>query len=83
MLSLLTHTLSCTLPSLSLCSLGNWLTFLNERAPPLVFVLLVVGPTLSGLQLTEGFVDVEKFFWAAFGLWVRPCCRAVGGALEY
>ena len=62
-----------------LCSLGNWLTFLNERAPPLVFVLIAVGPTLSGLQLTEGFVDVEKFIWAALGLWVRPASVVVGG----
>ena len=43
-----------------------------------MFVLLAVGPTLSGLQLTEGFVDVEKFLWAAIGLWVRPCCEHVG-----
>ena len=48
-----------------------------------MFVLIAVGPTLSGLQLTEGFVDVEKFFWAAFGLWVRPNYGCVGGALEY
>lgn len=44
-----------------------------------MFVLIAVGPTLSGLQLTEGFVDVEKFFWAAFGLWVRPNCGDVAG----
>ena len=68
-----------TPPPPSLCSLGNWLTFLNERAPPLVFVLIAVGPTLSGLQLTEGFVDVEKFIWAALGLWVRPASVVVGG----
>lgn len=48
-------------------SLSNWLIFLNERAPPLIFVLLAAGPCLSGLSATEGRIDLEKFLWALVG----------------
>jgi 4-hydroxybenzoate polyprenyltransferase len=51
-------------------SLASWKTFLNERAPPVVFVLLALGPTLTGLKMVEGFVDFEKLLWAGFGLWL-------------
>ena len=52
-------------------SLSNWVTFLTERAPPLVFVLLAAGPSLSGLYLTESYINTEKFIWALIGQLVR------------
>ena len=33
-------------------SLKSWLVFFNERAPPLVYLLLAAGPCLSGLSFT-------------------------------
>ena len=44
-------------------SVKNWILFINERAPPLVFLLLAVLPTASGLKLCEGWVDYEKLAW--------------------
>ena len=52
---------------LKLCSLFNWLKFMNERAPPAVFLLLASGPCLSGLIMTQGYVDVEKALWSVIG----------------
>lgn len=49
------------------CSLSNWATFLKERAPPVVFLLLAIGPCLSGLYATEDHIDLEKFSWALVG----------------
>jgi len=43
------------------------MTFLLERAPPPIFLLLSSGPCLSGLYMTQGYVDVEKFVWAVLG----------------
>ena len=37
--------------------------FIYERAPPLVFFLLAILPTASGLKLSEGFIDYEKLAW--------------------
>lgn len=44
-------------------SIKNWILFVNERAPPLVFLLLAMLPTASGLKLCEGLVDYEKLAW--------------------
>lgn len=44
-------------------SMKNWILFINERAPPLVFLLLAILPTASGLKLSEGFVDYAKLAW--------------------
>ncbi|XP_064382251.1 uncharacterized protein LOC135331124 [Halichondria panicea] len=49
-------------------SLHNWLVFLYERAPPLVFGLLAAGPCLSGLMYAEGSVDWDKFAWGLIGM---------------
>ena len=40
---------------------------MNERAPPAVFLLLASGPCLSGLIMTQGYVDVEKALWSVIG----------------
>ncbi len=45
----------------------NWVTFLGERAPPLVFLLLSAGPCLSGLSTVEGKVHLDKFLWSLVG----------------
>lgn len=54
-----------------LFSLRNWLTFLLERAPPLVFLLLASGPCLSGLYTVQGYIDVGTFIWGLIGELVR------------
>ena len=48
-------------------SLGNWAIFLLERAPPFVFLLLSAGPCLTGLYMTQGYINIEKFIWAFMG----------------
>ena len=40
---------------------SRWLTFLNERAPPLVFALLGGGPVVSSLYLYNDRFDWLKF----------------------
>lgn len=58
------------LNQLPFSSLGNWLIFLSERAPPLVFGLLAAGPCLSGLVQAQGSVNWEKLLWALIGVLV-------------
>jgi len=48
----------------------NWVSFLNERAPPVVYILLSFFPAVSGLKLAEGLVDYEKLGWGTTGLLV-------------
>jgi 4-hydroxybenzoate polyprenyltransferase len=48
-------------------SIFNWVQFLNERAPPLIFLLLAAGPCLTALQVIEGNIDWEKLWWALPG----------------
>ena len=48
----------------------NWVSFLNERAPPVAYILLSFFPAVSGLKLAEGFVDFEKLGWGTTGLLV-------------
>ena len=55
---------------MTLCSAANWLTFLLERAPPAVFLLLATGPCLSGLHMVQGYVDWERAGWAVGGMLV-------------
>lgn len=59
------------LSAVSTSSLGSWLTFLMERAPPLIFILLAAGPCLTCLYATEGYINPEKFMWALIGQLVR------------
>lgn len=47
------------------------MTFLLERAPPLVFLLLASGPCLSGLYTVQGYIDVGTFIWGLIGELVR------------
>ncbi|XP_065897804.1 uncharacterized protein [Dysidea avara] len=49
-------------------SVKNWVSFLNERAPPVAYILLSFFPAVSGLKLAEGFVDFEKLGWGTTGL---------------
>lgn len=74
----LSYTLNLTFKPLFclLHSLENWLQFLWERAPPLVFGLLASGPCLSGLYLTAGHIPKEKFVWALLGELVSWGVRA-------
>lgn len=46
------------------------MTFLLERAPPLVFVLLAAGPCFSSLYMTEGVINIEKLVWGFLGQFV-------------
>ena len=50
------------------------MTFLGERAPPLMFLLLSAGPCLSGLVVVEEYVNKEKFAWALLGELVSGGC---------
>ena len=52
------------------CSVKNWVLFLNERAPPVVYILLSFFPAVSGLKLAEGVVNYEKLGWGTTGLLV-------------
>lgn len=63
MITVSAHTVSSYIP----LSFSNWVTFLMERAPPLVFILLAAGPCLSGLYIIEGYINIEKFIWAVVG----------------
>ena len=58
-------------------SLRNWLTFLMERAPPAVFLLLAAGPCLSGLYTVQGHINISTFIWGLVGELVRK--REDGG----
>ena len=57
------------------------MTFLMERAPPLVFLLLAAGPCLSGLQAVEGHIDLTKFLWAVIGELVSDRVRCTSNTL--
>lgn len=76
--------LSADLCNHSLCllldSLRNWLTFLMERAPPAVFLLLAAGPCLSGLYTVQGHINISTFIWGLVGELVRR--REDGGKRE-
>lgn len=58
--------------SLSVCihsmlfSIRNWMIFLNERAPPLVFLMIAAGPSLTGMYHVQNYIDWEKFLWGLF-----------------
>ena len=52
-------------------SLRNWLTFLMERAPPVVFLLLAAGPCLSGLYTVQGHINIGTFLWGLVGELVK------------
>ena len=47
-------------------AIRNWTIFLNERAPPLVFLMMAAGPSLTAMYHVQGFLDWEKFFWGLF-----------------
>ena len=46
-------------------SVRNWMIFLNERAPPPLFLMTTAGLSLigTGMFYVQGFIDWEKFFW--------------------
>ncbi len=54
------------------------MTFLLERAPPPIFLLLSSGPCLSALYINEGFVDLEKFVWSVIGQLVSIERKIIG-----
>ena len=54
-------------------SIRNWLILINERAPPIVYLLLAAGACLSGLQLFQDRVAPWELSWGIVGQLVRSC----------
>eukprot|EP00731_Ephydatia_muelleri_P011078 Em0005g1664a len=48
-------------------SIKNWLILINERAPPIVYLLLAAGACLSGLQLFQDRVAPWELSWGIVG----------------
>ena len=61
---------SCFVFILFLSSGANWLTFFYERAPPLVFLLLSLGPVCSSQALVIGHIDLPRLILGTTGFLV-------------
>lgn len=65
-------------------TLSRWITFLNERAPPLAFALLASGPVLSSQYVFIGYVSLSLVLWTLPGqLVLLLCLRVMDDVKDY